>query len=183
MGWQSITNSYFERRTISLQKLTVEIKESEDLESLKHILNSKRLFIDDEIQNKYNYIEINGKIECGMAYYEYGIKPSVSIENVRILWIGFGKKIVAIDLYNGNIILEKELSSIFYELLLDTDQNYLCVICELNLYCFHHHQILWEIGFRDIICGFKIINNNKIEIVCNDGEEYLFELNTGQFKN
>ena len=28
-----------------------------------------------------------------------------------------------------------------------------------------------------------MINNSKIEIVCNNGNEYLFELNTGQVKN
>ena len=168
---------------VSLQKITVEIEESENLEKLKHLLIGKRLFIDDEAQNKYNYIKINDKIEFGIAYYGCGIKPSVCIQNVHILWIGFGKKIVAIDLYNGNIILEKTLSSIFYELLPDTDPNYLCVICELDLYCFHHHKILWEIGFRDIICDFKLIDNDKIEIACDNGEEYLFELNTGKIIN
>ena len=103
-----------------MQKITVEIKENEDL---NHLLNSKKLFIDDEIQNKYNYIEINGKIVCGMVYYGYGIKPSASIENVPVLWIGFGKKIVAIDLYNGNIILEKnypQYSMNYYQIKIKT---------------------------------------------------------------
>lgn len=82
----------------------------------------------------------------------------------------------------GNVILEKELSSIFFGLLSDKDKNYFCAVCELNLYCFHCHQMLWEIGFRDIVCEFKIIDN-RIKIACDDGNEYLFELSTGQIKN
>lgn len=165
---------------IDLQKLTVKIKESEGLEDLKHLLNGKRLFIDDDIQNKFNYIKVNGRIECGIAYYGYGIKPSVSIENEQSLWIGFGRRSIVIDPYNDNIILDKGLPSIFYEILSDAKQEYICVICELDLYCFHHHQILWQIGFRDIICGSEIIDDDKIEITCYDGEDYLYELNTGR---
>ena len=41
-----------ERRTINLRGLEVEIKKSEDLDKLKYLWDGKRLFIDDDIQNK-----------------------------------------------------------------------------------------------------------------------------------
>lgn len=58
---------------------------------------------------------INGKIECGIAYYGYGIEPSITIDNVRTLWIGFGRKSEAIDLYDSNTTLKKDYLQYFMD--------------------------------------------------------------------
>jgi len=39
-------------------------------------------------------VSIGDNIVCGMAYYDYGIKPiAMFLNNNSILYIGFGKKI------------------------------------------------------------------------------------------
>lgn len=164
-------------------KPKIDIKETKSILDLKRILGNKQLFVSDETQNKYGYIEIDNEIRCGIAYYDYGIKPCLIMEDEQVLWVAFGKKLVIIDIQNKKTILEKTLSSVFFEMISDTFEKYICIVCELDLYCVHLHKIVWKMGFRDIICNFEIINDSRIKVECNDGEEYSFTLNKGKFIN
>lgn len=125
-------------------------------------------------------IQYNDAHRIGIAYYDYGITPAfLYSQDYRYLYLGFGKKLISIDLNENEIIENENLQSVFYEFIYDSKKNYVCVICELDLYCYFGNKCLWKIGFKDIIGDYGIVDDSKISIECDDGMEYLFSLEDG----
>lgn len=163
-----------------MNKQLIFLKDVESLLFLENKLCDKPLITSDDRQNKFYYVEANNKVICGITYYNYGIRPSFVMENNnRNLWIGFGKKVFCIDIFSLEIKLEEELVSIFYEVISDSVKKYICVICELDIYCFTSYKNIWKVGFKDIINEFEIDNDKKIKVRCNT-DEFLVMLANGK---
>lgn len=126
-------------------------------------------------------IEYDDSHRIGIAYYDYGITPAfLYSQDYTYLYLGFGKKLICIDLSENTIIENENLPSVFYEFICNCKKNYVCVICELDLYCYWKNKFLWKIGFKDVVSDYGIVDNSKILIECEDGMEYLFFLKDGR---
>ena len=167
-----------------MEKRAVAINKVEGLLQLQNEVDKRLLIESDDIQNTYYLILINNVIRCGISYYDYGIKPNTIIDDMCLkMYIGFGKKFVCMDMQENSISYEKELSSIFYQLISNVNRSIICAVCELDIYCFNSEGMIWNIGFKNIINEYKIIDNCIISILCEDGEEYAFSLEKGDLMN
>lgn len=163
-----------------MEKQLIFIKYVDNLTVLVGISNFMPILLSDEIQNKFCYFEVSNDITCGIAYYDYGVKPDFMMdEDNACLFIGFGKKIICIDIINKKIIFEHELPSIFYEIVSDSHKRYICAVCELDVYCFHSSKLAWKMGFRDIINKYQIEKDYDMKIECENGEEIVMALCNG----
>lgn len=43
---------------------------------------------------------------------------------------------LGIDLYQERVVINKKLQSVFYEIVHDSTREYICIVCELELYCY-----------------------------------------------
>lgn len=159
----------------------INIKKLNSLSELKNQVNKKQLILCDDIQNTFFIINFDNTQKIGVAYYDYGIPPSFqySIDGT-LLYIGIGKNFLCISIYEKKILINDSLQSIFYELLYDSNKNHICVICELDIYCYYSRIQKWKIGFRDIIVNYNIIDDSKIAISCDNNIEYIFFLENGK---
>ncbi len=152
-----------------------------NLDELKSQIDKDQLIICDDIQNAFYIINFNNKQKLGVAYYDYGVALDLQYSgDGTLLYLGFGKKLLCIDTHQYKILVNEDLQSVFYELHYDTNRNYICVICELDVYCYNAGRQRWKMGFRDIIVEYKIIDDAKISILCNDDVEYTFLLKDGK---
>ena len=122
------------------------------------------------------------EIVCGISYCNYGVPPQIVIDKADRIWIGFGEKLTILDEKTRDIVLEKQLFSVLYEIVSDKSQKYMCVFCELDVYCFYEGRLIWEYGFPDIVCGFQIADDQIAEIKYGtDGEkEVRYYLHNGR---
>lgn len=164
----------------NLEQIDVCIKKMENRQELECLINNEQLILCDNMQNTFIIINLDGKSSVGIGYYDYGIAPDFKCsEDSGLIYVGVGKNLLCINTYENNVLFNESLQSVFYELLYDLNNNYICVICELDLYCYHLKEQKWKIGFRSIINDYSITNDN-IYILCDDGIEYLFSLEDGK---
>lgn len=156
-------------------------KKIDSLGELKSQVNKEQLIICDDMQNAFFIINFDNARKLGVAYYDYGVDPDFQCSaDGALLYLGFGKKFLCIDTYENKILVNDNLQSVFYELCYDANKNYICVICELDVYCYCAERQKWKMGFRDIIVDYNIIDNVKISILCDDGVEYILFLKDGK---
>ncbi len=134
---------------------------------------------DSDSPNVFGYIKIEDEIICGISYCDYGIPPQIVIDRADRIWIGFGEKLAVIDERTRDIIWERKLFSVFFAIISDTNQKYMCIICELDIYCYNQDRLIWEHGFPDIICGFKIAED-RIAVIKYGDNEVCYCLHNGQ---
>lgn len=164
-----------------MAQFNIQFDKIESLEALESQIDTQSIIVCDDIQNTFMTIEYDDAHKIGIAYYDYGITPAYMYsQDFAYLYLGFGKKIICIDLNESTVIESDNLPSIFYEFIGNSKKNYVCVICELDLYCFHEDKILWKIGFKDVVSDYEIVDDSKISIECDDGMEYLFSLKNGK---
>lgn len=126
--------------------------------------------------NKFEVIMLaDNSFVCAIVYYDYGIKPRILAQEDKSIWfIGFSKMLICFDYDIKKIFVQKELPSLFYEFIKVDSQNVVIAICELDVFVFKNDgEIIWNIGFRDIIIDFYI-RDNKLFIKCNDEDETIF---------
>ncbi|EAF3220515.1 hypothetical protein CSI43_02715, partial [Listeria monocytogenes] len=74
-----------------------------------------------------------------------------------------------------SLLFEKELPSLLYEILSDSDSKYIIYVCELDIVIYDSNGLfLWKIGFRDTIENYYIEGNDAIVIECSDGDKTIF---------
>lgn len=163
-----------------MEPYNVQFEKKESLYELESQVNKESLILCDDIQNNFMIVEYDDAHRIGIAYYDYGITPAFFYsQDYTYLYLGVGKKLISIDLIENKIIENENLQSLFYEFICDSKKNYVCVICELDLYCYLGNKLSWKIGFKDIVCDYSIVDDSKISIKCDDGMEYLFSLKDG----
>ena len=163
-----------------MEQANIYINKLDSLAELENQIDKDQLMIFDDMQNAF--IVINFDVyKMGIAYYEYGIAPDCRCsDDGTVLFIGFGMNFLCMDVCKRKISVHEKLQSIFYEFLYDSKQIFLCVICELDVYCYSVGKLKWKMGFRDIILNYSIIDDIMIFISCDDGFEYVFFLEDGK---
>lgn len=164
-----------------MEEEKINIKKVESFRELESQIDKEQLISCDDIQNSFVIIHLSNTIKIGIAYYNYGIGVDSQYSgDGRFMYVGFGKNLLCIDIYENKVVSNDKLQSVFYELLYDRQKKYICVICELDIYCYYLEHQKWKIGFRDIIEGYSIIDDIKIAILCDNGNKYLFFLENGK---
>ncbi len=164
-----------------MEQVNIHIKEMENLVELESQVDKEQLILCGDMQNTFLIVNFENNQKLGIAYYNYGVPLDFQYsKDSTLLYLGFGTKFLCIDIYKNKIIVNENLPSIFYELCYDTNKNYICIICELDVYCYCAEKQKWKMGFRDIIVGHNIIDDAKISLLCDDGEEYVFFLENGK---
>ena len=156
------------------------IKKIESLCELESQIDKEQLILCDDMQNTFFVINLDDTQKVGIGYYDYGVPPGFQYsQNGELLYVGVGRNLLCINIYQSKVLFNEDLQSVFYELLYDWKKNYICVICELDVYCYCLQKQKWKMGFRSIINEYSIIDNN-VFILCDDGIEYLFTLEEGK---
>lgn len=164
-----------------MEQYILQYSKMDNFDALEGKIDKENIVLCDDIQNTFIVIAYDDVHRIGIAYYNYGIKPAYMYsEDCKYLYLGFGKKMICIDLNKNRITERESLSSIFYELISDSRRNYVCVVCELDLYCYQGNTNLWKIGFKDVIEEYQMVDDSKISIKCSDGTDYLFQLKNGE---
>lgn len=164
-----------------MEQVDIHIKKIDSLGELESQVDKEQLILCDDMQNTFFIVNFNNIRKLGVAYYDYGIALDFQCSrDGGLLYLGFGKNFLCIDTYENKILVNDNLQSVFYELCYDSKKNYICVICELDVYCYCTEKQNWRMGFRDIIVDYNIIDNAKISILCDDGVEYVFFLEDGK---
>lgn len=144
-------------------------------------VDKEQLILCDDMQNAFFIVNFDNARKLGVAYYNYGVAPDFQCSgDGELLYLGFGKNFLCIDIYENKILVNDNLQSVFYELCYDSNKNYICVICELDVYCYCAEKQKWKMGFGDIIVDYNIIDDAKISFLCDDGVEYIFFLKDGK---
>lgn len=144
------------------------------------------IYVDDiitlgETQNTYCKINICGDYIIGVKYCNYGIDIDYKFScDESLLYIGVGMYLLCIDVNRKTILFIKELQSVFYEIIADNSQNYLCIMCELNIYCYTKFKKVWEIGLSDILNDFNIVDENILSVMCENGDELKLSISDGK---
>lgn len=133
--------------------------------------------------NRFERINIHKSgFQCGIVYNYSGIKPEIVLVKNKIVFIGFDKSILCIDLETKQLISENIKGSLFYEFINIPIKFLIVVIFELDLLVMNYDgDIIWSIGFRDIIEDFNVEHNDLINIKCSDEEKFKFDLLTGTY--
>ena len=164
-----------------MEQVNIHVKKVENFGELESQVDKEQLILCDDMQNTFLIVNLENNRKLGIAYYDYGVALDFQYSSDgTLLYLGFGKKFLCIDIYKNKVIVNENLQSLFYELCLHTNKNYICVICELDVYCYCAEKQKWKMGFRDIIVEYNIIDDAKISILCDDGEGYILFLEDGK---
>ena len=148
---------------------------------LKCQVNKDELILCDNVQNTFLIVGFDNVRNLGVAYYDYGIAPNFQwSRDGTLLYLGVGKNLLCIDKYEKKVLADDNLQSVFCDLCYDSNKNYMCVVCELDVYCYCGEKQKWKIGFRDVVIDYGIIDDIKLSILCDDGMEYVFSLEDGK---
>lgn len=159
----------------------IKIDKIDSARELESVIPRDNIITFDEIQNTYYKISIDEKFIVGVEYCSHGIKINyMLVHDESLLFIGIGMHLLCIDMKNKKILFTKELQSVFYEIIADTNHNYLCIVCELDIYCYVMEKEVWKMGFRDILIDFNIIDNKIIFALCDNGEEFKISIEDGK---
>lgn len=160
----------------------IHIKKIDSLGELESRVDKEQLILCDDMQNTFFIVNFDNTRKLGVAYYDYGVAPDFQCSvDGALFYLGLGMNFLCIDIYENKILVNDNLQSVFYELRYDSNKEYICVICELDIYCYCAEKQKWKIGFGNIIAECNIIDNAKISILCDDGTEYIFSLKDGKF--
>lgn len=158
----------------------VVMEEIDSVGELKNILSKENIIEFDEVQNTCYKISIGDKFVMGVAYCSHGIRIDYKMSNDgSLLFMGIGIHLLCIDVANEKILFSKKLQSVFYEIIADSKHNFLCIVCELDIYCYGMGVEVWKLGFRDVITDFNIIDDETIYVLCAD-EEYNISIYDGK---
>ena len=166
---------------LEMKNLNVIFEKKENIHEMENLIGKEKITLCDEIQNNFLIICFDDIRAFGIAYYDYGIKPDYyySITH-KCLYLGVGMKFICMNTEQEKIVTNDNLKSVFYEILVCSNGEFICVICELNAYCYCNGKQIWEMGFSDIIVDYIIINNEQIIITCDDGRRYTLILQNGK---
>lgn len=104
-----------------MELYNIQFEKNESLYELESKVDKENIIVCDDIQNTYMIIEYDDSHRIGIAYYDYGITPAfLYSQDYTYLYLGFGKKLMCIDLNENTIIESENLPSVFYEFICDS---------------------------------------------------------------
>lgn len=163
-----------------MECLKIKIDKIDSAGELESLVQGKQIFKLDETSNAYYYITIEKDYILGVECNNYGTDIECKFaDNNQYIYIGVGMYLLCLDIKQRSACFCKELGSVFFEILTDSFGCYYVVICELDLYVYKNNNQVWEIGFRDIIVDYELMNDKYIRVVSNEGEETTFSINDG----
>ncbi|MDL2302373.1 hypothetical protein LJC58_08460 [Lachnospiraceae bacterium OttesenSCG-928-D06] len=154
-------------------------------DSLRELCNVNNLTREDiygnllEVNNRFWLITVDD-IKLPITYCEYGIEPKIQYaQKSNVLVIGFEKKLMIFDIVSKQLIDEKVLQSVFYTFLFHEAEDCIVIVCELDVLVIDiHGNIIWDIGFHDIVTDYQIIDN-KLIINSADGDITHYAIKDG----
>lgn len=159
----------------------IKIERIDSGRELESIISIENIITLDQTQNTYYKINIYEEFTIGIKYCSHGIDIDCKfVANDKLLFIGVGMHLLCIDTQKKKILFIKELKSVFFEILTNFNHDYLCVLCELNLYCYAMEKMVGEIDFREIITVFNKRDNDTICVSCENGEEFIISVMDGK---
>lgn len=163
-----------------MKNLTVKIEEIESAEELENIIQQNQLEILDESCNAYCYVTMGNDYIIGIEYRNHGIDIEYKLtDNNQYIYLGIGMHLLYLNINKREIAFCEKLGSAFLDLLKYVFNCYYIIICELDLYVYKDNNQLWEIGFRDIVADYELVDNKYIRILSDDGEEMVFSIKDG----
>lgn len=161
-------------------------KESyESAMELETNLDKNSFLISEQISESNKFIEYsNDFVNIGFIYYNVGLEPQIELlAQSNKIFLGVNKIYACLDYVSKSLLFKEELPSLLYEILVDSDAQYIIYICELDIFVYKNDgSFLWKMGFRDIIEDYYLDGDELIVIEYNDGDKISFSLESGKIK-
>lgn len=160
-------------------------KSYESAMKLETGLDSSSFLISEEISESNKFIKYsNDFVDIGFIYYDVGLEPQIELlAQSNKIFLGVNKIYSCLDYDSKSMIFKKELPSLLYEILVDSDAQYIIYVCELDIFVYKNDgSFLWEMGFRDVIEDYYLEGNKSIVIEYNEGNKISFSLDSGKTK-
>lgn len=160
-------------------------KSYESAMELEKNLDKSSFLISEEISESNNFIEYsNDFANIGFIYYNVGLEPQIELlAQSNKIFLGVNKIYACLDYDSKSLLFKEELPSLLYEILVDSDAQYIIYICELDIFVYKNDgSFLWKMGFRDIIKDYYLDGDKSIVIEYNDGDKISFSLESGKIK-
>ena|GEM_PF-1594275 len=159
------------------------VKSYDSEKEFLEVANLNNLKVYGNLEDTNNTYQIISFIGCdfaiAIAYYDCNLELQIKLNN-NILFLGFERNFICINISSSEILYEKNTLSVIYEFLIVN--HLLIVICELEVYVFSiDGKYIWTIGFIDIIEDFKVIDDTFLCIQCANEEEYRYDIYTGKY--
>lgn len=148
-------------------------------------LDGSSFLISEEISESNKFIKYsNDFVDIGFIYYDVGLEPQIElIAQSNKVFLGVNKIYSCLEYDSKSILFKEELPSLLYEILVDSDAQYIIYVCELDIFVYKNDgSFLWKMGFRDIIEDYYLEENKSIVIEYNDGDKISFSLDSGKTK-
>lgn len=160
--------------------LDISCRKVDSYRELKCLVGCKdQLLLCDDMQNSYLLLEFADK-KFGIAYYDYGVPPnSQYFKEINYYYLGLGINFLCINVKTNKLLFNHKLNSVFMDLIYDSEKRYICVICELDIYCYYQGVREWRRSFSSIVIDFKLLDRRKVLIICDDGNQFILSIYNG----
>lgn len=160
----------------------MEIVKFDSIYELIEQLSEEKIMVIDDNHNRYIGIKSNDDVLIGIAYCNYGISEDVYFdENNSLLYLGVGKSIICVDVLNSKSILNRELNSVFYNFICQSEDSKVIVVCELDVYCYSCSKLVWKVGFREMVAEAFMTERNVLKVICEDNSELCIDVSEGKY--
>lgn len=165
--------------------VSFEKKSYESVMELETNLDRSSFLISEEISESNKFVKYsNDFVDIGFIYYDVGLEPQIKLlAQSNKIFLGVNKIYSCLGYDSKSVLFKEELPSLLYEILVDSDAQYIIYVCELDILVYKNDgSFLWKMGFRDIIEDYYLEGNKSIVIEYNDGDKINFFLDSGKTK-
>lgn len=162
-----------------------EIEHYESAIELEKNLGKNSFLFSEEVSESNKFIKFSNNLsEVGFIYYDIGLEPQIKLlPQSNKVFLGINSIFACIDYTTKSVLFEEKLPSLLYDILIDSDSNYIIYVCELDIFIYKNDgSFLWKMGFRDIIEDYYLEGNDSISIECSDGDNITFSLVSGKVR-
>ncbi|MGG5342900.1 hypothetical protein [Enterococcus sp. AZ192] len=152
---------------------------------LEKNLSKGSFLFSEEVSESNKFIKFSNNLsEVGFIYYDIGLEPQIKLlTQSNKIFLGINSIFACIDYTTKSVRFEEKLSSLLYDILIDSDSNYIIYVCEFDIFVYKNDgSFLWKIGFRDTIEDYYLEGNDSISIECSDGDNTTFSLDSGKVR-
>lgn len=152
---------------------------------LEQSLSEKSFLFSEKISESNKFIKFrNNLVDIGFIYYDVGLDPQVELLTLsNNVFLGINIICACLDCTRKTILFEKNLPSLLYEILIDSESKYIIFVCELDVFVYKNDgSLLWHMGFRNVIEEYCLKEKESIVIECDDGDTTTFSLESGRVK-
>lgn len=150
---------------------------------LEKSLNKNSFLFSENYSENNKFIKIsNNLVDIGFNYYDVGLEPQIKLSTLsNSIFLGINRIYACLDYTSKTVLFRGELPSLLYEILIDSDDNYIAFICELDVLVYEKSGSLsWSMGFKSVIEDYYLEGTEFIVIECEDGDKTTLALNSGK---